>query len=220
MKRLTFISIQFLLGITLLVGCQKESGSTPPSASVSDTGLDQAQAQGNLPQGHPPAGQGGAPQLPPDAPNPMEEIMAMKARLDKNPKDLEALISLGNANMMISRTDAAQDLYKRALAINPKDTDVRINLAVAYRTSGKLDDAVRELKKTLDQDPKNDAGLYNLGFIYYYDKKDSAAALDVWKKWLAFYPNAPNAAHVSQQISQIEAGSGMKQEPQASKPPH
>ena len=46
--------------------------------------------------------------------------------------------------------------------------------------------------------------MYNLGFLYYYDKKDSAAALDIWKRWLALHPNAPAAGDVSKQIAQIE----------------
>ncbi len=135
----------------------------------------------------------------------MEDIVAFKARLDKNPKDLEALISLGNANMMISRFEPAQDLYTRALAINPKDLDVRTNLAIAYKYGGKPEQAFIELKKNLEYDPKHDPTLYNLGFLYYYDKKDSAAALDIWKQWLALYPNAPAAVDVSKQIAQIEA---------------
>jgi len=43
---------------------------------------------------------------------------------------------------------------------------------------------------------------------YYYDKKDSAAALDVWKRWLALYPNAPAAGDVSKQIAKIEGEKG------------
>jgi len=138
----------------------------------------------------------------------MEDIIAFKARLDKNPKDLEALVSLGNANMMISRFDAAQDLYARALAINPKDLDVRTNLAIAYKYGGRPEQALVELKKNLEYDPKHDPTMYNLGFLYYYDKKDSAAALDMWKRWLALYPNAPAASDVRKQIAQIETELG------------
>jgi hypothetical protein len=47
--------------------------------------------------------------------------------------------------------------------------------------------------------------MYNLGFLYYYDWKDPKAAADVWKRWLALYPNAPAAPEVSQQVARIDA---------------
>lgn len=180
-------------------------GETQPQASAARPGE-------SLPSGHPRINPAGGPgdqavnrPLPAGTRNPMEAIVAFKARLEKNPKDLEALISLGNANMMISRYDSAQDLYQRALEINPKDLDVRTNLAIAYKYGGKPDQAFNELEKNLAIDPNNDPALYNLGFLYLYDKQDKAKAIGIWKKWLSLYPNAPAAADVTKQIAQIEA---------------
>jgi cytochrome c-type biogenesis protein CcmH/NrfG len=153
--------------------------------------------------------------LPAGTRNPMEDIMAFKARLDKDPKDLEALIALANANMMISRFDAAQDLYLRALAVNPKNLEVRTNLAIAYKYGGKPDQALAELQKNLAADPKDDHTLYNLGFLYLFDKQDKAKAIETWNTWLRLYPDAPAAAEVKQQIAQIEAES----KPGAGRPP-
>ncbi len=201
------------LGLLLIVACKNSGGGGLPEP-VAENPKPAASASGGgpLPPNHPAINPSSAPSstapnhpLPPGTRNPMEDIVAFKARLDKNPKDLEALISLGNANMMISRFEPAQDLYTRALAINPKDLDVRTNLAIAYKYGGKPEQAFIELKKNLEYDPKHDPTLYNLGFLYYYDKKDSAAALDIWKQWLALYPNAPAAVDVSKQIAQIEA---------------
>lgn len=47
--------------------------------------------------------------------------------------------------------------------------------------------------------------LYNLGFLYLYDKQDQKNAIATWKQWLSLYPNAPAAANVSKQVAQIEA---------------
>lgn len=205
-----------VVGLLLVAACQKGGGGGLPEP-MGETGTPAASPspENRLPPNHPAINASGLPSdratdrpLPAGTRNPMEDIIAFKARLDKNPKDLEALISLGNANMMISRFDAAQDLYTRALAINPKDLDVRTNLAIAYKYGGKPDQAFIELKKNLEYDPKHDPTMYNLGFLYYYDQKDSAAALDIWKRWLALYPNAPAAGDVSKQIAKIEAEMG------------
>ena len=204
------------LGLLLIASCTNNGGGGLPEP-VAESGKPamSPSGAGPLPPNHPPVNPSGSPSgeatnrpLPPGTRNPMEDIIAFKARLDKNPKDLEALVSLGNANMMISRFDAAQDLYARALAINPKDLDVRTNLAIAYKYGGRPEQAFVELKKNLEYDPKHDPTMYNLGFLYYYDKKDSAAALDMWKRWLALYPNAPAASDVSKQIALIETELG------------
>lgn len=217
--------VALCLGLVVVAACDKNAGNgLPEPVAKSERRAGDFPAGEPLPPNHPPVGPSAAPSgeatdrpLPAGTRNPMEDIIAFKARIEKNPKDLEALISLGNANMMISRFDAAQDLYTRALAINPKDLDVRTNLAIAYKYGGKPDRAFTEMKKNLEYDPKHDPTMYNLGFLYYYDKKDSAAALDIWKRWLALYPNAPAAGDVSTQIAKIEAERGAKK-PSAGKP--
>lgn len=198
-----------------LAACQNGTGTNLPEP-VGETRPQASPARPgeSLPSDHPRINPGGGPAdqavnrpLPPGTRNPMEDIVAFKARLEKNPKDLEALISLGNANTMISRFDAAQDLYTRALAINPKDLEVRSNLAYAYARSGKTEQAVAELQKNLTIDPNNGPTLLNLGSLH-AGRGDRAQALAMFKKWLALYPGAPDAADVVKQIAQLEAGDG------------
>lgn len=207
------------------VGCQKSQGDGLPEP-VGETGVPAPlPPSASLPPNHPPmtapsatpdsAATGADRPLPAGTRNPMEDIMAFKARLDKDPKDLEALIALANANMMISRFDAAQDLYLRALAVTPQNLEVRTNLAIAYKYGGKPDQAMAELQKNLAVDPKHDHTLYNLGFLYLFDKQDKAKAIETWNTWLRLYPDAPAAAEVKQQIAQIQAES----KPGAGRPP-
>lgn len=195
-------------------GCQRSQGDGLPEPVGEAARPAPLQPNAALPRDHPPLT---APSAPPDpsapaenrplpagARNPMEDIMAFRARLDKDPKDLEALIALANANMMISRFDAAQDLYRRALAIDPRNLEVRTNLAIAYKYGGNPEQALAELQKNLAADPKHDHTLYNLGFLYLYDKQDKAKAVETWNTWLRLYPDAPAAAEVKQQVAQIE----------------
>ncbi len=156
-------------------------------------------AQHKLPPRHPAMDTQGA--LPA---SPLEAMRILKIRLDRNPKDVDSLISFGNAHMMIERFADAAKLYERALAINPKDLDVRANLATAYKYTDKTDQAIAELKKNLAADPRHGASLYNLGFIYYFDKKDMQSALPLWKQWLVQYPNIPEADEIRGYVAQIE----------------
>jgi hypothetical protein len=199
-------------GLFVGAGCQSQ-----PGAGLPEPVGERAAASATVPPGHPdiarPDGAGGNAAgvdrpLPAGTRNPMEDIMAFKARLEKNPQDLEALISLANANMIISRPEVAQELYLRALAINPNNLDLRTNLAIAYKYGGKPDEAFTELHKNLAIDPNNDSTLYNLGFLYLHDKQDRKKALEIWKKWLTLHPNAPAAADVSKEVARIETEMG------------
>lgn len=212
MRAIVVIAAAALAGI-IAQGCRNSQGDSLPEPVGEAVAPAPLQPNATLPANHPPLT---APSATPDASgvdrplpagtrNPMEDIMAFKARLDKDPTDLEALIALANANMMISRFDAAQGLYQRALAVNPQNLEIRTNLAIAYKYGGKPDQAFAELQKNLAADPKDANTLYNLGFLYLYDKQDKAKAVETWTTWLRLSPEAPAAAEVKQRVAQIQA---------------
>ncbi len=182
-----------------VTGTAKQAAVSPESKASAGAAAQQEEDK-PLPKGHP--------SMDAHAPlptNPMEAMHILKMRVDQNPNDLEALITFGNANMMAQRYSTAVDLYSRALVINPKDLDVRTNLAIAYKSMENIDQAIVELKKNLAADPQHSASLFNLGFIYFFDKKDTRAASELWKKWLALNPDAEGAEEVKQHLAQIES---------------
>jgi cytochrome c-type biogenesis protein CcmH/NrfG len=137
----------------------------------------------------------------------MEKIQEYRQRLDKDPKDLDALIFLGNANYDIQRFDKAAEYYERALVLDPKNLHVRTDLATSYRNSGKVDEAVKELKQVLAIDPKHETALYNLGFFLLNDKKDTNGALKVWNTLVSTDPADPKFSSLRTWIQQIKKGS-------------
>ena len=136
----------------------------------------------------------------------MEKIQEYRQRLDKDPKDLEALIFLSNANYDIQRFDKAAEYYERALALDPKNLHVRTDLATSYRNSGKVDAAVKELRQVLAVDPKHETALYNLGFILLNDKKDTKGALKAWETLVSKDPADPKFGALRTWIQQIKKG--------------
>jgi len=120
-------------------------------------------------------------------PSVMQRIAEYKGRLEKNPKDIEALVFLGNSNYDIQRYEKAQEYYQRAIEVDPNNTHVRTDLASSYRQQGQIDQAIGELKQVLVQDPNQEAALYNLGVILLNDKGDRTGAVNVWKKLVAIY---------------------------------
>ncbi len=135
----------------------------------------------------------------------MQRINAYKERLKKDPKDLEALIALGNANFDIQRFDKARDLYQRALDINPHDATVRSDLASCYRNLGDVEAAYRELENVLALSPTNETALYNIGVIRLNDRNDKKGAIEAWEKLIATHPDVSYAEELKQRIEELKA---------------
>ncbi|MBI3812720.1 MAG: tetratricopeptide repeat protein [Nitrospirae bacterium] len=134
----------------------------------------------------------------------MAVVMQYKQRLEKDPKDKDALMFLGNANYDINRFGQAKDYYKRYLEIDPKHAAVRTDLATSYYKVRDVDSAVRELKTVVAQVPDHEAALYNLGLILWQDKHDNPGAVQAWEVLLKAHPNHPKAAEVRKQIAEMK----------------
>jgi tetratricopeptide (TPR) repeat protein len=200
-----FLSVLIL---TVVVAGQSACGSKPSSTSpsVSPT-LPEAQAREH--GASPPAQTGGAPSL--SGRDPLMEqgakfmavVMDYKRRLEKDPKDKEALLFLGNANYDINRFDQAKEYYKRYLEVDPTRSGVRTDLATSYYNLKDVDSALRELKTVLSQAPDHEAALYNFGLILWKYKQDKPGAIQAWETLLKTHPNYPKAAEVRKQIDEM-----------------
>jgi cytochrome c-type biogenesis protein CcmH/NrfG len=154
----------------------------------------------------PPAADSSAPPAPqdPKIAKAMEEIAEYRRRADENPKDLEALVALGNANLMLRRYDHAKDWYERALQVDPKQHDTRMNLAIALRYLQKPDDAIAQLNQVLAKEPKNAAALYNMGIILLEDKHDQTAAIAKWDALMKAHPDDPRVPQLRQMVEGLK----------------
>jgi len=199
LKRIFFFLVLFLP----LMSCQKKEkmaenvgGSPPPAASVAPV-APAAEAPPARPSGESPHGSG--------APAPfMQKLAEYKGRLEKNPKDIEALIFMGNANYDIQRFEKAKEFYMRALDVDPNNTHVRTDLASAYRSLGDIDHALAELNQVLKTDPNHEVALYNSGIIYLNDKNDPEKARAAWEKLVELKPNDPLSQELKKQISELK----------------
>lgn len=123
----------------------------------------------------------------------------------KNPKNYDALVSLGNLYFDAGQPEKAIEAYQKALEINPKDVNVRTDMGTMYRNIGKFDKAIDEFKKVAAMDPRHEQARYNLGVTFYNDKKDMKKAAEAWEELLKVNPNYPNAEGLKQMISQARS---------------
>ena len=139
---------------------------------------------------------------------PMAEIAQYKERLKKDPRDLEALIFLGNSNFDIKRYEKAKELYIQALLIDPKNPSVRTDLASCFRYLGEPDQALVELKTVLAIHPDHIPALYNLGVILLDDKNDRAGAISAWEELVKKHPESPYSHGLAEKIALLQKKGG------------
>lgn len=190
------------------VACQKQDGMAenvgagapapppvpPPPSPVGEAASSSASAES-------PHGSG--------APVPfMQKLAEYKARLEKDPKDIEALVFMGNANYDIQRFEKAKEFYQKALEVDPNNTHVRTDLASSYRSLGETDQALEELNKVLKSDPKHEVALYNSGIILLNDKNDAEKATAAWEKLVQLKPNDPLSQELKKKISELKQTGG------------
>lgn len=169
--------IAFALVIFAVAGCQKEE----PKSGYQF-----------------PTGPGGTAQS-------IDQEKMLKEILSKDPKNLNALINLGNMMMDSSRFSEAVDAYQKALDIDPKNTDVRVDMGTCYKNMGKPDIAVKEYRQALEVNPKHLHAIKNLGIVYAYDLHDKKEAVKAFEKALEIAPNDPDAERVKQEIQKLKA---------------
>lgn len=148
----------------------------------------------------------------------------LRAMLQSNPNDLNALIQLGNLYYDHGQYRDAIEWYGKALQIDPKNPDVRTDRGTSYWNLGQADAAIAEFQTALTSDPSHAQTLYNLGVVYLNGKNNSAEAKKVWERLLATNPNYPDRAKLQQELAalagpaqgapaaagQPNAGSGME----------
>ncbi|MCK9362682.1 MAG: tetratricopeptide repeat protein [Syntrophales bacterium] len=130
---------------------------------------------------------------------------SLRALLMANPKNLDALIQLGNLYYDQGQHQQAVEWYGKALEIDPSNANVRTDRGTSYWSLNQPDAAIAEFKKSLQVDPNHLQTLYNIGLVYLQGKNNSAEAKKAWQKLLTVSPNYPNRADIEQQLAAMAA---------------
>ncbi len=199
------VYLSVLLILISFLGCQKqervsEGMPPPPAAPVTASEAAPNPSPGNPHSSGPPVPSSGAP-----VPF-MQKLAEYKTRLEKNPKDIEALVFLANANFDIQRYEKAKEFYLKALEVDPDNAHVRTDLASSYRNMGDSDQALNELNKVLKTDPNHEVALYNSGIILLNDKDDTKKAISAWEKLVQLKPNDPLSTELREKIQELRKG--------------
>lgn len=149
--------------------------------------------------------------LPPPAftgssqPAPDAATRELQQRIDANPKDVAALIELGNISFDASRWPDAIGYYTRALNQTPANPDVRTDMGIAYYYSGDADRALKEFAQALKDDPRHAQTLFNVGVVKLNGKNDPKGAIAAWESLLKIDPMYKDRAKVESLLAEARA---------------
>jgi cytochrome c-type biogenesis protein CcmH/NrfG len=146
-----------------------------------------------------PAAQGPQPKV-----NLAQEIAQLEELLKRDPQNLQALISLGNAYFDSNQNKKAIDVYQKALAIDPKNADVRTDMAIMYRNLKEYDRAIQEFRQAAKDKPGHVNSLFNIAIVMQYDKKDIPGAIAAWEDFLKVEPTGDRANMARSQLEQLK----------------
>lgn len=171
------------------------AGNPPVDEGASSAGPAPATGPEALPPGNPTGGGG------PPAPV-MQLLTQLKARVAKNPRDIAALVELGNLYFDASKFDQAITYYKRALALDPTNPDVRNDQAAALHATGHDLDALREVNHVLAERPNFPQALFNRGIILGSMGRRSDAVV-AYREFLRVAPKNDHAADAQAAIKEL-----------------
>jgi tetratricopeptide (TPR) repeat protein len=169
----------------------------PPVSSGAAGGSAPGPANGPdaLPPGN--ATGGGGP------PAPVLQILSqLKARVAKNPRDIAALVELGNLYFDASKYDQAAGYYKSALSLDPTNPEVRNDEAAALHASGHDLEALSEVDRVLGERPNFPQALFNRGIILGSMGRRSDAIV-AYRAFLKAAPTDPHAADAQTAIKEL-----------------
>jgi len=140
----------------------------------------------------------------PTIPDLSRQIDALLGILKEDPKNLKALIELGNAYFDTDQVEKAIEVYTKVLEIDPNNSNVRTDLGIMFRKKGNFDRAVSEFKRAAQADPGHINSRYNLGVVLLHDKGDLKGAISAWEEYLKVEPAGPRADNIRTQMGKMK----------------
>jgi tetratricopeptide (TPR) repeat protein len=135
----------------------------------------------------------------------MEQVQQLRAYVEKNPNDSQAVRELANLNYDISNWQRAAELYEQYLKLVPNEADVMTDLGACLRNMGKSAEALTVFQRAVDRAPDHWQARYNqilvLGFDLGRLEEASTAAAEL--KRLA--PSNPDVDRLVEEIERRRA---------------
>ena len=128
-----------------------------------------------------------------------------KPPLDTSLSPAQTAVVSGNWYYDRKNWARAIEAYEKAIALGADNSDVRTDLGNAYRFSDRPQKALEQYEIAQKQNPQHENSLFNQGGLYAFSLNQPEKALEIWREYLARFPQSPNAPKTRELISEVEA---------------
>lgn len=132
-------------------------------------------------------------------------VTAMRNVAERDPKNVESRVQLGNLYFDAERYQDAITWYEAALALNPKDPNVSTDLAVSYYYTDQADRSIAQFEHSLTVDPKHVKTYLNMGIVRAFGKQDLKGAAAAWEEVLKIAPGSDEARAAQRALDNLNA---------------
>lgn len=139
------------------------------------------------------AGSGGAPAV--------QAIQELKAYVDKNPNDANAVRQLADLNFEIRNWKRAQELYLHYLELKPGDPDVMTDLGISYRETQEFDKSLQLFQAVHKAAPDHWKSYFNEVVVLAFDLKKPDEAKAPLAKLQQMQPSNPDVVRLADAVA-------------------
>ena len=136
----------------------------------------------------------------------MAEINRLRALVEQNPNDRDALRQLANLNYDIANWPRAQELYERYLKLDPDNPDVLTDLGITLRSQGQLDRALELFRRAEKLKPDHWQARFNEIVVLAFDRRDFAGAEKALAELERLAPGNPDVGRLAQEVRKLKEG--------------
>ncbi|HVX30391.1 MAG TPA: tetratricopeptide repeat protein [Nitrolancea sp.] len=137
---------------------------------------------------------------------PGAEEADMRARLDKNPNDVDAMVILADLLANSGRGTESIQWYDKAVQARPDDVSLRIAFGTVLMQYSYDLDAKLQFQKAHDLNPKDPQPLYMLGQLFEHQQQpDLAQARDMYTQAQAADPGSVYAELAKNRLADLDA---------------
>jgi tetratricopeptide (TPR) repeat protein len=133
------------------------------------------------------------------------QVNALKTVAEREPKNAQSRVQLGNLYFDAERYDDAIKWYTEAVALLPNDVNVSTDLGVCLYYTNQPDKALAQFDHSLKIDPNHAKTLLNVGIVRAFGKQDLGGATEVWQKVIKLAPDSPEGQAAKRALDTLQS---------------
>lgn len=138
------------------------------------------------------------------------DIMTGDFMTGTTPSNRDAAAALAQGKQAFAQQDypKAIDAFKKVLASDPNHPEAHSYMGFILMQASHGDGALMAFDKALSQAPNFPMALWGKGMVLYQDKKDFAAAREIFEKLLTLVPPGEERNEIAKVLAEIPSGGG------------